>query len=105
MTSASITHQELLNIFQESANRLCASGIADGPIVISSDIPIFGGGSKLDSMAFVSLISDIEDSVNRYANSDIYIVLTDIEDLYPNSPSLSAGMLADYLLLALKDQK
>ena len=98
-----ITYQELLNIFQESADSLHASGIAASSILISDDCPIFGGASVLDSMAFVSLISDIEDSVNRHANSDIFIVLTDIEDLYPNSPYLSAGMLAKYLLDVLKD--
>ncbi len=98
-----VTYQKLLNLFQKSVDDLHASGIISEPIVISDECPIFGGESHLDSMGFVSLISDIEDSVNRHANSDIFIVLTDIEDLYPNSPYLSAGMLAKYLLAVLKD--
>ena len=91
-----------ISIINKIVNKLYESEIIDQRIDVVESTPIFGLGSIFDSMAFVSLISDVEDSVNTELGTDIYIVLSDIEDLFPNESNLTAGMLAYYLISVTK---
>ena len=53
--------------------------------------------SSLDSLAFVTLISDLEDRVSDAAEQEHYLVLTDIQDFSSDQAYLSAGELAKYI--------
>ncbi|WP_156156248.1 hypothetical protein [Polynucleobacter duraquae] len=70
----------------------------ESKIQISDNTPLFGGQSNIDSMCFVALITDVEDGLCRSTGKDVFVVLSDIEELYPDSPVLTAGMLANYLV-------
>lgn len=79
----------------QSLNR---SGIVTPEIEIQAETVIFGTGSSLDSIAFVTFVTDVEERLNRETGKDLYIVLTDIEDRYPGAPQLTSAMFADYLV-------
>lgn len=93
---------EMLSCIESSVNNLYKSGLIETLISIDSDTSLFGGNAGLDSMAFVALISDLEEVINRKTGGDIYIVLTDLEEMYPNEKSLTVGMLANYLISLIK---
>jgi len=102
MNTTLLNHNQILEIIQLSVNNLHKSEIIPSEFIIASNTNLFGNDSGIDSMGFVALISDVEDAVNKCANSDIYIVLTDIEEMFPLEKNLTAGMLADYLITILK---
>jgi hypothetical protein len=67
-------------------------------VIVISSTPLFGNHSPLDSMAFVSFVTDVEERVSQISGKDIFIVLSDLEELFPDSPVLTVDMFADYLL-------
>jgi hypothetical protein len=73
------------------------SGVVKTDIDVQPDSVLFGTGSSLDSIGFVTFVTDVEERLNRATGKDIYVVLTDLEELYPGASELTAGMLADYL--------
>lgn len=93
-----LSKERALEIMQLCLDDLHAAGMLDNKVHISPTLPLFGEGSQLDSMGFVTFVTDVEERVIAEAHKDIFIVLSDIEELYPDAPVLSASMFSDYLL-------
>ena len=85
-------------IMQNCMNDLFNSGMINEEVLVESSTPLFGNGSSLDSMAFVSFITDVEERISQVSSKEIFVVLSDIEELFPDAPSLTVDMFADYLL-------
>ena len=88
----------ILALLLESVRSLRRSGIIETAMEIEPDTVLLGTGSSLDSMGFVTFVTDVEERLNRETGKDLYIVLTELEELYPGSAQLTASMFADYLL-------
>ncbi len=93
-----LTKAEVMQLMQESLDGLKRSGMIETAMPINDDAVIFGQQSSLDSMGFVTFVTDVEERLNRKTGKDLYIVLTDLEEKYPNAPQLSGAMFADYLI-------
>lgn len=91
------TSKNIISFIQESLDGLYNSSMIDSKIFVSEETELFGGQSNIDSMCFVALITDVEDRLCRLTGKDIFIVLSDIEELYPDSPVLTVGLLINYL--------
>jgi acyl carrier protein len=91
------TSKNIISLIQESLDGLYNSSMIDSKIFVSEETELFGGQSNIDSMCFVALITDVEDRLCRLTEKDIFIVLSDIEELYPDSPVLTVGLLINYL--------
>lgn len=87
----------ILGILRESIESLRRSGIIETDIDVAPDTVLLGTGSSLDSMGFVTFVTDVEERLNRETGEDLYIVLTELEERYPGAASLTAAMFADYL--------
>ena len=92
-----ISTSQSLQIMQSSLDNLFQAGMLDEKVTIDLETPLFGEGSTLDSMGFVTFVTEVEEQVIEVVNKDIFIVLSDIEELYPNEPSLNASMFSSYL--------
>jgi acyl carrier protein len=88
----------ILALLLESVRSLRRSGIIETDMEIEPDTVLLGTGSSLDSMGFVTFVTDVEERLNRETGKDLYIVLTELEELYPGAAQLTASMFADYLL-------
>ena len=88
----------ILTLLQESIQSLRRSGIIEAEIDVDSETVLLGTGSSLDSMGFVTFVTDVEERLNRETGQDLYIVLTDLEERFPGAPALTASMFADYLV-------
>ena len=88
----------ILSLLQESIQSLRRSGIIEAAIDVNGETVLLGAGSSLDSMGFVTFVTDVEERLNRETGKDLYIVLTELEERYPGAPALSASMFADYLV-------
>jgi len=89
--------KKALSIMQNSVDSMQRSGMITESIVVSSETVILGKGSFLDSLGFVTFISDIEERVSSVEGKDHYLILTDIQDANADQAFLSAGALAAYI--------
>jgi len=88
----------IIKLMQDCMNNLFSSEMIAEKVIVEPGTPLFGNGSNLDSMAFVTFITDVEERITQITKEDLFIVLSDIEELFPNAPCLTADMFADYLL-------
>jgi hypothetical protein len=92
-----MTREQALSVMQEVFNSMKASGMFDENSNLDPDTVILGVGSNFDSLGFVTFISDLEERVSDIVGDEVYLVLTDINDLNINNPFLSAGTVAQYI--------
>ena len=90
--------ERILALLRESVLSLRRSGIIEVDMDVEADTVLLGTGSSLDSMGFVTFVTDVEERLNRETGQDLYIVLTELEELYPGAAQLTASMFADYLV-------
>lgn len=94
-----IDRQKAMALIQDSLDSLHRSGTVKSAIAVSDDTVLMGSGadSGLDSLGFVTFIMDLEDRLMSASGADLPIVLTDIKGFDINSPTLTAGILADHV--------
>ena len=83
-----------LALLQDSLDSLVRSGTIDQPIKIQLTTQLLGPESSLDSMGFVTFITDIEDRLEARLNKECYLVLNEISQFDINSPNLTVDVLA-----------
>lgn len=86
-----------LQLMQESFDSMQRSGMMDEKVTVDSNTVILGAGSFLDSLGFVTFISDLEERVSEATGQEQYLVLTEIHDFNADQAFLSAGTLAEYV--------
>jgi hypothetical protein len=92
-----MTREKALQLMQVSLDSLQRSGVTKERIEVSSDTVILGSRSSLDSLGFVTFISDLEERVSSESGREHYLVLGDIHTLNADQTFLSAAILADYI--------
>jgi acyl carrier protein len=87
---------EVLDVIQQCLVALNAERKEDEQIAIGEDTPLLGGESQLDSLAFVSLVSDLEERLHDATGQDIVLV----GELDPDGghPFRSVAALADRII-------
>lgn len=87
-----------IEMIQQCFNSLKDSGFLEQEIKVDSSTVIIGNGSILDSIGFVTLVTELEDKLSLAAKKDIFFVLDNIQEFDMNSPYLSADTFAQYML-------
>jgi len=93
-----LTLERALQLIQDSIVGLRRVGLIDADLTVTGNTVLLGIGSPLDSIAFVTFVTDVEERLNRETGQELYLVLTDIHDFNPESASLTGDMLARYLV-------
>jgi hypothetical protein len=93
-----IESPQVFRLIQDSIDGLRKGGLIDQDIAVTGKTALLGGASQLDSIGFVTFISDFEERLSKEAGQDVYLVISDIQDLNINNPSLTAETLAQYVL-------
>jgi len=84
-------------LMQDSFDSMERSGILEESFTIESSTVILGSGSSLDSLGFVTFISDLEERVSAETGKEHYLILTEIHEFNADQAFLSAGTLAQYI--------
>lgn len=92
-----ISEDRALQLMQSSLTNLRRSGMIDQEVKVESETPLLGTGSQLDSMGFVTFISDLEDLIARETGEEVYIVLDEVHEFNADTPYLAGGTLARYI--------
>jgi acyl carrier protein len=82
---------------QDSFDSMQRSGMMEETITVTPDSIILGTGSTLDSLGFVTFISDLEERVSAETGTEYYLILTDIHEANVDQAFLTAGVLAAYI--------
>ncbi|MEK7084328.1 MAG: hypothetical protein AAB932_03785, partial [Patescibacteria group bacterium] len=57
-----------------------------------------GVGSPVDSIGFVTFVTELEERLIEETNKDLYLVLNEINEFNIDKPHLTADVLKDYLV-------
>lgn len=93
-----LTQDVIISFLQTSIDGLFEAGIVDSKLTISPETLLIGEGAALDSVGFVTLLSEIEEKINAFTAKDIFIIFPDIQERNSNSNVLNVKMLSDYLI-------
>lgn len=86
-----------LQLMQATFSSMYRSGMMEEELAVTPETIILGTGSSLDSLGFVTFISDLEERVSSEAGKDYYLILTEIHEANADQAFLSAGVLAAYI--------
>ena len=101
-----ITQEEALKLIQDSIESLARSGTLEGgEVKVMPETIFLGEGALLDSIGFVTFVTDIEDRMEQKTGHECYLVLNDISDFNINSPSLKAEVLSRYLVMLAQEEE
>ncbi len=98
-----LTPDEVDTIIFAAITALNAERTQDEQIPLSSTTPLFGVDSQIDSLGFVSVITDVETTLNVEHGMDIALA-DDRAMTRPESPYKSVETLRDYVLELIEDQ-
>jgi len=93
-----LTIERSEELIQAALSSLQRSGLLPAELPPFQDLILLGNGSPLDSMAFVTLVTEVEDRLAQATGQDLFLVLTDIDDFNTESSTLSVSTLAQYLV-------
>ena len=99
-----ITEQFASKLVQDSLSSLRRSGLIEQDVTIDKETVLLGTGSALDSVAFVTLVADLEERLNRETGQELSLVLNEIHEFNVNVPYLTAETLSKYMI-KLTDKK
>lgn len=92
-----ITQQQVEAVIFRGIAALNAERAADDQIEATSKTPLFGADSRIDSLGLVSLIVDVETTLNQ--EHGLEVSLADDRALArPQSPYATVETLRDYVL-------
>lgn len=92
-----MTKVNAIKLMQESFDSMQRSGMIEEGLTVQADTVILGAGSTLDSLGFVTFISELEDRLCAATGMDYFLILTDIHDANSDQAYLSADALASYI--------
>ncbi len=93
-----LSQDRALCLIQDSLNSLRRSGLIEQDVAVHGETVLLGVGSPLDSIAFVTFITDLEDRLSQEMGTDLFLVLNEVSDFNVNNPNLSADTLARYMV-------
>lgn len=93
-----MTKDEIIALMAESANALHETGLVDQAFHVTPGALVFGEGSPLDSIGFVTFVTDVEERLCAKTGKDIVVALLDIDNFDESTPMLSVDKLSDYLV-------
>ena len=92
-----LTKENSYKLLVDCIESLIRSESIDAIENISEETIILGIGSTMDSISFVTFITEVEDRLQNETGSEIYLVLNQIDAFNINNPNLTLNILSDYI--------
>jgi acyl carrier protein len=91
-----MTEERAFELIVASLGKLKESKMLESDVELNTETILLGVGSPLDSIGFVTFVTDLEDLISSEAKEDLYLVLNEIDEFNINKPHLCLGALAKY---------
>ncbi len=85
-------------LIEEGIASLVRSGTLPEGIAISDQMVLLGKGSSFDSLGFITLVTEIEDRLEKVLGKEVFLALDEISGFSMENPSLTIPVLAKYLV-------
>lgn len=86
----------VMELIQDCFDGLKRSGTIEIDITVDNETVLLGTSSPLDSIGFVTFVTEFEDRLQEETGEDHFLVLSEINNFNINNPNLTAGTLARY---------
>jgi len=93
-----MTYETSVELIRQSFDSLQSSGLVVLEKPVDSATVLIGPDSQLDSVAFVSFLTDLEERLSRASGKELFLVLGDIAESSNAAASLTVDTLARYIL-------
>ena len=93
---------ESIGLIEESMRKLESEKMTDGVLNFSESLPLLGPGTQLDSLGFISFLTDLEERISLKTNKETYIVLNNIENFDISQSKLTVLQLAQHIVKLTK---
>lgn len=90
--------QRALQLVQEATRSLHRGGLIPKDVLLTSETVLLGDGSFLDSMAFVALITEIEDRLSQESGTECFLLIGEIKDFDIGATPLTVEVLVRHLV-------
>ena len=92
------TQETALKMVEDAFESLYRSGTIEEQVDVTKDSVLLGSDAFLDSIEFVTFVSDIEELLEEETGQEIYIVLNEIAEFNVNRPELTVDVFTQYLV-------
>ena len=99
-----VEKERALELIQESVEGLIRGGVIEKSFVVENGTVLLGMGSPLDSLGFVTFVTDLEERlIDETDNDDLYFTLDEIQGFNMDNPNLTVEIFVDYMTSLTKD--
>lgn len=95
--------EEIIIMVKEVFDGMEKSGVLSEHIDLDESMVLIGPDAILDSIAFVTLFTDLEDRLSEIAGEDVYLLIDEVHAFNPENTFLTVRVLVDYVDKMLKD--
>ena len=100
-----VERKRALELIKESVDGLIRGGILETSFAVENDTVLLGIGSPLDSLGFVTFVTDLEERlIDETDNDELYFTLDEIQGFNMDNPNLTIEIFVDYMTSLTKDQ-
>ena len=92
-----MTKIDAKKMINDCIESLVRSGTIEMQNKVENDTILLGKGSNFDSLGFITLVTELEDRLERLVGREIYLVLDEIDEFNIDNPSLSVAILSEYI--------
>ena len=92
-----ISIERACELIQESFDSLERSGTIPNKITADANTVLMGRGAILDSIGFVTFITELEDRMQQESGEEKFLVLTEKNEFNINNPNLTVDVLSKYI--------
>jgi hypothetical protein len=96
-----LNKEQIYELIQKTFNSLKQSDMIEEDVTVSGDMVLLGTDSVLDSIAYVTFITEMEDRLMAATDSELFLVMDEIHDFNSENYSndlLTVAALAEFIL-------
>lgn len=93
-----MTKERAFQLIVESFETLEKADMLEEDVTLNSKTVLLGTESPLDSIGFVTFLTELEERISNETKKDLYLVLDEIKEFNINKPQLSVDALAQYIV-------
>jgi hypothetical protein len=96
-----VTEQQVKELIFQSLTKVKEAGIIRGKFDIYEDTVLLGMGSEIESIAFVTFVTDLEERIDDMVGIDVPLRLQEIHDLNVGKAALIVKDMARVVVMII----
>jgi len=91
-------NERAFQLITEALETLKEKGMLGKDVPVDPGTILLGIGSPLDSIGFVTFVTELEERIIEESKKDLYLVLNEINEFNINKPQLTVDALTQYVV-------